>query len=498
MDTLFRERELLNAYEVINGNLSSSKAALRNIRKIYGDAFDDDNDICEKFSKDSLGNGSGDQKQKVQKERNETAFSGYSSLHGMSCSSFPSTSKDSRENDSLQQLNFYDINSSDVSSENDRKNIFHRIIKLDDDDSRTLTECEQAFSDLTEIQTSYLSMDAHEKIVFDDTANYLSIPEEELTPQPTDKVLDGLKDIDEVILNVEEAVVENNRLRENIAMNHYSLTLLELREEKILREALQENVGCHSYIQKLQDELLVMKLNSDQHRRDIQRLMAENSRLKLQVKELKSKSPSKVLKSNLQNTFKPTKLSSIPNKSKDEVDVPLKPGLEALHEPKFQNIVQKCTITSMMAPIQDTRQKLAELKLTLNVSESSNGMNGLNSLCSSTESPSPRTNECMFCKSEFPARKVKKIKTCDIGTSTSDIENIIATRSTVDFLGINFPIPLYVACLSKLLDDSMFIMRQVYFDELVKLDSNFPELQSAILKVVSDLKCKMLEKENGR
>jgi len=100
----------------------------------------------------------------------------------------------------------------------------------------------------------------------------------------------------------------------------------------------------------------------------------------------------------------------------------------------------------------------------------------------------------MFCRKDSSEKK-RKPNTREIGTSTSDIENIIATRSTVNFLDINFPIPLYVACMSKLLDDSMFIMKQAYFDELCKLDANFPELQTAILKVMSELKYKVQGKK---
>jgi len=55
------------------------------------------------------------------------------------------------------------------------------------------------------------------------------------------KVTSKCGEFEEMIADVNKAVNESLSLRERVGMTHRSLTMIEMRQEKVMREALYEN-----------------------------------------------------------------------------------------------------------------------------------------------------------------------------------------------------------------------------------------------------------------
>ena len=117
-------------------------------------------------------------------------------------------------------------------------------------------------------------------------------------------------------------------------------------------------------------------------------------------------------------------------------------------------------------------------------------------ICVSEESLIPiestvrrRKTPCPLC-SELPTEDdldADKEKTRSVGTSTADIENIIAPRTSIVVMGMILPIPLFISCLLRTIEESMMMLGRVCFAELPPFDPSFPEIQEDVMAALSEM-----------
>jgi len=84
--------------------------------------------------------------------------------------------------------------------------------------------------------------------------------------------------------------------------------------------------------------------------------------------------------------------------------------------------------------------------------------------------------------------------TRSIGTSTADIENIVAHRTSVVVMGMVLPIPLFLSCLLRTIEESMLMIGRVCFAELPPFDPSFPELHDDVMESLKELYTKVKQK----
>ena len=78
-----------------------------------------------------------------------------------------------------------------------------------------------------------------------------------------------------------------------------------------------------------------------------------------------------------------------------------------------------------------------------------------------------------------------------VGTSTADLENIVATRNSIVVMGLVLPIPLFLSCLLKTLEESMMMLGRICFAELPPFDPTIPGLQEEIMEALNEMYVKV-------
>nr|CAB3262203.1 uncharacterized protein LOC100178656 [Phallusia mammillata] len=277
-------------------------------------------------------------------------------------------------------------------------------------------------------------------------------------------------EVEREINGVKREASEGCSLRERIGMNHRSLTLLERRQEKVMREALYENVTANTRIRQLQDEVIQLRIRDTQHQSDIQRLMAENSRLKLKLMESRARSPafSAQIKSKKPPSPVPTPPLQEEKRNMSPVSLPGLMELEDLNRPVCTRVVQRATMSTMdfIRPFELTdeitlHENTAQLKKTR--CPLCHHMPG-----DETEFD-PFMDDISDCLSPFATRS--------IGTSTCDLQNVVSVRTSVCFMGVYLPLPLFVAYFLQRIEETMNMVGQICFSEIAPFDPSFPEFQ---------------------
>ena len=85
-------------------------------------------------------------------------------------------------------------------------------------------------------------------------------------------------------------------------------------------------------------------------------------------------------------------------------------------------------------------------------------------------------------------------KTRSIGTSTADLENIVSCRRSVVVMGMVLPIPLFLACLLRTIEESMLMIGRICFSELPPFDPSFPELHDDVMESLKEMYLKVKQK----
>ncbi|CAK8689273.1 unnamed protein product [Clavelina lepadiformis] len=316
-----------------------------------------------------------------------------------------------------------------------------------------------------------------DKEIDDFTSSWCSLLKNlEESKRQTEAKCDLMQD---TISDVSKAVDESRILRERIGMTHRSLTLLEMRQEKMMREALYENVSANCFIRRLQEEVIQLRIRETQHQSDIQRLVAENSRLKLKLMEAKSRF-SGVTRLTNDDLGLSTAAEKVPSKYKSQKSSPGLSDIDVLQKPVCTGAVHRGSLTMFKDEIRVYRSPPSEASSSIQ-----------------PESPVPQSTVCPLCNRQINDDILYDFDdepaTRTVGTSTADLENQISLRRTISIFGLTLPIPLFVACFLRAIEDSMLLIGRFCFAEL-PIDPTFPELQGEFMKALRQVHERVKEK----
>lgn len=236
-------------------------------------------------------------------------------------------------------------------------------------------------------------------------------------------------------------------------------------------------VTSNCTIRRLQDEVIQLRIREAQHQSDIQRLVAENNRLKMKLMEARfhgssSKKPKKT---------KPNPQVSAVIEEKKKENFYTNATMPGLHE-----------IDDLSKPVCSGAIQRGALAL-YKTKRDDRG-----TICVSEQLPEPepesilrkRKNACPLCSS-LPSDDIDAwdddTGSRSIGTSTADIENIVAMRNSIVVMGLVLPIPLFLSCLLRTLEESMMMLGRVCFAELPPFDPTIPGLHEEIMEALNQM-----------
>ena len=245
-------------------------------------------------------------------------------------------------------------------------------------------------------------------------------------------------------------------------------------------------VTANCTIRKLHDEVIQLRIRESQQQSDIQRLMAENSRLKMKLMEARFHGPVAKTKNR-----KSASTSILPEEiSEEELSTqtsppPPTPASAGLHEidnldkPVCSGVIQRGSLSLY---------KTKDERGTICVSDEN--------LFSTSSNVRNRKKPCPLCSDipEYSNSDEREKNTRSVGTSTADIENIVAHRTSIVVMGMVLPIPLFLACLLRTIEESMLMIGRVCFAELPPFDPSFPELHDDVMDSLKELYAKVKQK----
>lgn len=265
---------------------------------------------------------------------------------------------------------------------------------------------------------------------------------------------------------------------------------------------------ANTTVRQLQDEVVQLRLREAQNREDLQRLTAENSRLKLKVLELRQGS----LKPPLPTTAAATssKTTASPKVVRPKVRAP-SPGLSLLEDIAAdedggmdEGVVHRGTMrmfarrssASSTATSANAFQPISSSHRTHLRRRADHHKHKTNKPCplcgrladasdttTATESTSSSGDDVTVTEYYVNQRRSTR------GTSTREIENIVALRTSVNFLGFSIPIPLFVAILIRVIDNCLLMIGHICFAEYPPL--HFPELRFKALQLLREVRARL-------
>jgi len=241
------------------------------------------------------------------------------------------------------------------------------------------------------------------------------------------------------------------------------------------------SVHSNAHVRELQDEVIELRIRDVQQQGDIQRLMAENSRLKLRLMEARSRNPVAV-KSNLGLTA----LASVDTEAPPS-SYPSSSSLQGLLDvddlsqpsPVCERVMQRATMRSV-APKQLFTSPDIVVHENTSVEKKSRCP-----LCQQYESYDSDDND-YDGEVEETAKDLGSRKT-SVATCTSDLHEFVAEERQVYFLGIRFPVPHFVACVLRALEESMAVIGHICFAEMPPCGPIFPELEKDFVKKINQM-----------
>ena len=240
-------------------------------------------------------------------------------------------------------------------------------------------------------------------------------------------------------------------------------------------------------MRKLHEEVIQLRIRESQQQSDIQRLMAENNRLKMKLMEARfhgsvSKTRSRksastsILPEEIRDDESPVSVSSQP-------PTPVSAGLHDINDlskPVCAGAIQRGTLSLY---------KTRDDRGTIVVSKDDN-------LLSTSANVRKRKTPCPLCGDipDYSDLQEAEETTRTVGTSTADIENIVAHRTSIVVMGMVLPIPLFLACLLRTIEESMLMIGRVCFAELPPFDPSFPKLHDEIMESLKEMYTKVKQK----
>ncbi|XP_026694706.2 uncharacterized protein LOC100178656 [Ciona intestinalis] len=283
-----------------------------------------------------------------------------------------------------------------------------------------------------------------------------NIDKERETTRQRRELYSRLDAMDDVVDKLEIEASASFALQDRIRMTQGTLSRLEMRQEKITREAIYENVTSQCHIRQLEDEVIQLRMREARHQADIQHLMAENSRLKLQMMKIQPWSnisdPNRELRMTSQ-----TKTNFVKSKSSGLMDVDqlIKPICDGIMQ---RGALPRCVISSQQALV---------------------------------KAPTVPT-KCPLCGHQSKPESRRDVTTRSVSTSTMDLQNIVALQSTVCVMGIFLPIPLVLSCFMTSLDESISNISRVCFASMMPSDPHLADMQAQVIKALGSMRCRIL------
>ena len=108
------------------------------------------------------------------------------------------------------------------------------------------------------------------------------------------------------------------------------------------------------------------------------------------------------------------------------------------------------------------------------------------------KTPCPLCSNLPECDDDL--EPLEEDRTRSIGTSTADFDNIVANRKSIVFMGMVLPIPLFLSCLLRTIEESMLMIGRVCFAELPPSDVSFPELHQDVMEALKEMLVKVKQK----
>lgn len=331
--------------------------------------------------------------------------------------------------------------------------------------------CENGgYFDVSSNTSSLISLDNYEG--FEDELSLIEQLSNNLI-KDKQRVEERFSEMEQLMIDVQNENEENSRLQDRVAMAHRSLTLLELRQEKVMRDALYDNITANTTVRQLQDEVVQLRIREAQNRSDLQRLTSENSRLKLKVMEMRKMQKSATSKPPDPQPPKPVHLKT---KSR-----PTTSGLMALDElcrPDHldSTVVHRGTMKCF--------NRTVGIKLSPStVPQQSVVKNSKCPLCGR------RTIEAESSTDSDDVTITPGSYSLSKSTSTKEIENIVSLRTSISFLGFRVPIPLFFAIFLQAIDNCLLMLGHICFVEYPPL--NFPELSFRVVDMLQQIRSKI-------